>query len=277
MKTFTSLVLSASLFVSVAHAQYCMLPGRTPYSDLQPGITNFKLNTINRTSSNVESFGAVVVETGDTTILVRGHTYTVQITHTRDSVLFDTVRNNIRVWIDYNQNTSFDDAGETVISSDYQHHGVYTNTFTVPTTASVGITRLRATAKMSSDGGHILPSSCDVPMDPIGYHGEMEDYVVKILATTAIENINEHNNNAVVYPNPTANNITIAFDAVKNDPVSISLFDITGKMIGRMLNDKPQSSLSYSFDLDNYVSSPGIYFIKIDSDGSSLYQKIIKN
>jgi hypothetical protein len=277
MKTFTRFfIIPIMLFASAAQAQYCMLPGRTPYSTDQPGITNFKLNTINRTSSNVESMTAVVVETGDTTSLLRGHTYTVTITHTRDAVIFPDVRNNIRVWIDYNSNHSFDDAGETVITSDYDTFGVFTHNFTVPTTAPIGTTRLRATVKMSSDGGHTLPTSCDSPADPIGYHGEMEDYVVKILATTEINEINAAVKPATVYPNPISDQFTIAFDAINNEPVSVDMYDVSGKLIGVLLNEPFQTASIYQFDINNYTSARGMYLLKITSGGFTSYQKVIK-
>jgi hypothetical protein len=277
MKTFTRLfIFAAILFSCAAQAQYCMLPGRTPYSADQPGITNFKLNTINRTSSNVESMTAVVVVTADTTVLLRGHTYTVTLTHSKDAINFPTARNNIRVWIDYNNNYSFNDAGETVITADYQTPGVFTATFTVPVIAPIGTVRLRATAKMSSDAGHTIPTSCDTPADPIGYHGEMEDYKVKILATTAIEELSTAERTAAVYPNPISGQFTIAFDAVNNEPVSVDMYDVSGKLIGHLLDEPSQTSLTYKFDINNYTTSRGMYLVRVTSGGFTSFQKVIK-
>jgi len=277
MKTFTpALLLSIVLFATSAHAQYCMLPGRTPYAPQQPGITEFKLNTIDRTSANVESMSTVVVETGDSTVLLQGHSYTVTIKHSEDAVNFPGTRNNIRVWIDYNKNQDFTDANETVISSDFQTPGTFTASFTVPTTAPLGSTRLRATAKMSSDAGHIIPSPCDNPQDPIGYHGEMEDYVVRIASATAVNETTLNTNNITIFPNPTSSDITISCSQVTNKPMKIELFDMTGKMISNLLNTNAQSSASYHFNLNNYASGSGIYLIKVSSDTYSLYRKIIK-
>src|SRR5690606_39064161 len=184
MKTFTHLLLVATALCSpAAHAQYCMLPGRTVYSNEQPGITNFKLRAIDRTSSNVEGLLSApsLVVTTDSTVLERGKTYVVTITHSKDNIIFPNARNNIRVWLDYNQNTDFADADETVITADFITAGIYTDSFTVPANAKLGITRLRATAKMSSDAGHTIPTPCDEPKDPLDYHGEMEDYTVTIV------------------------------------------------------------------------------------------------
>lgn len=167
------------------HAQYCMLGGQVPYSSLQPGITNFKLNTINRSSSNSESSSAVVVTTGQTTTLTPGQTYVISISHSEDTQFFPGARNNLRVWIDYNSNYSYLDAGETVLSVDLEPPGTtYTASFTLPLSTPAGTLALRATAKMSSDAGHTLPTPCNVPADPLGYHGEMEDYVLVIAGTS---------------------------------------------------------------------------------------------
>jgi hypothetical protein len=278
MKTFTKLLVAAILILSsTTQAQYCMLVGRVPYSNLQPGISNFKLKTINRTSLPVESMSKVLVVTTDTASLIAGHTYTVTITHTRDSVVFPTSRNNIRVWIDYNNNKSFNDAGEAVISTDFQPYGVFTGTFTIPATTTPGIIRLRATAKMSSDAGHIIPSSCDSPtVDPIGYHGEMEDYTLRILSPVSVPENSAATNDVSIFPNPTNNYFTVAFDEISNLPITIELHDMTGRVVGRLLDNEAQSSASYRFSLNDFVSTPGIYMVKVNSGGNTTYKKVVK-
>jgi hypothetical protein len=181
---FTLTLICFLLITGRSYSQYCMLPGETPYSSLQPGITNFKLNTINRNSSNSESASSVVVTTGLSTTLTAGQTYTISISHSEDSQFFPGARNNLRVWVDYNNNFSYTDPGETVLSVDLQAPAsTYTATFIIPSTIPAGTLSLRATAKMSSDAGHTLPTPCDVPADPLGYHGEMEDYSLVIQAS----------------------------------------------------------------------------------------------
>jgi hypothetical protein len=84
--------------------------------------------------------------------------------------------NNItKVWIDFNQNGLFTDAGEMVYASTTFINGVHTiNTnITIPATASIGITRMR-----------IVNSETTVVSDvnPCGqyFYGETEDYLVNI-------------------------------------------------------------------------------------------------
>lgn len=277
MKKFT-LVAIAIFAAQISHAQYCMLPGRTAYSTFQPGITNFQLGTINRTSSNVEhplSQPSVTVTT-DTAVLRRGQTYTVTIKHTRDSTspYFDTAKNNIRVWIDYNNDKDFDDAGETVISADFKKAGVFTGTFTVPVTTPIGIVRLRATAKMSSDAGHTIPTPCDEPKDPIDYHGEIEDYTLRILPALSVLKTTSEEIRMSVYPNPANGVVNIAFDRLVYEPFHVSLHDITGKLITEIVNEKQQTSYNYSIDMSQY--NTGVYYLRVISGSNISYQRLVK-
>lgn len=280
MKMFTRLVMLVALMsTSVAHAQYCMLPGRTIYSNDQPGITNFKLRNINRTSSNVEKplNQPSLVVTTDSTKLERGKTYVINITHTKDAVIFPNARNNIRVWIDYNNDKDFVDAGETVITKDYQTAGVYTDSFTVPLTAPLGTTRLRSTAKMSSDAGHSIPTPCDDPADPIDYHGEIEDYTVTIVAQgTSVTELESATGNVTVYPNPTTGEVTVSFTEMGTGKASIELYDVAGKLVATLLNKEKQNSLSYHFNLNDYNITEGVYFIKVSSDNALSYRRVVK-
>lgn len=279
-KTFTQLLLLAALlYVPATYGQYCMLPGRTSYSVNQPGIANFKLRKINRSSSNVEkplSEPSIVVTT-DSTVLERGKTYVITMKHTRDSVIptFATARNNIRIWLDYNNDKDFEDAGETIITKDFIMAGVYTDSFTVPLTAALGVTRLRATAKMSSDAGHSIPTPCDNPKDPIDYHGEMEDYTITIVAEgTSVEDIT-NNANVSLYPNPTDGNLTIAFAQKTDAPILTELFDMTGKQTAVLTNETQQQSAIYNYNMRALGITTGIYFIKITSGNYHSYQKVV--
>jgi len=204
MNKFLVIIPLLGLSIISAKAQYCSITSATAYSPEMPGITNFTLNTIDRSSASLECAGAncnSYVSTNESTNLERGKTYSISITHTRDAISFPSVPNNLRIWIDYNNNGTWDDAGETVVSLNNEAVGVTTSSFTVPMNASLGNTGMRITAKMSESGGHTLPSSCDVPPDPLGYHGEIEDYDVNItLPTGLIENSKK--NEISIYPNP---------------------------------------------------------------------------
>lgn len=135
MKKIILLSIITFLSCNALMAQYCVLAGRSCYAQAQPGITRFVLHTIDRTSGNVENMNKVVVTTGVSATLERGKTYKIIIKHSEDITNFPGARNNIRVWLDYNQNMKYTDANETIVSSDYRNPGTDTFTFTVPANA----------------------------------------------------------------------------------------------------------------------------------------------
>ncbi|MCB0696728.1 MAG: T9SS type A sorting domain-containing protein [Chitinophagaceae bacterium] len=279
MKNFTLLLLLVTISYSSAKAQYCMLPGRTSYSTNQPGIINFKLRNINRSSANVENplSSPSIVETGDSTVLERGKTYALTILHTKDATIpaFANARNNIRVWLDYNGNKDFTDAGETIITKDFVAAGTFTDSFTVPMTATLGTTRLRATAKMSSDAGHVVPTPCDEPKDPIDYHGEMEDYWVTIVAEgTAVNEVTGNVVSVNLYPNPTTDKITVTLSDLQQAPLTIELYNITGKKISTLVEQQVQNANTYQFNLAE--NDAGVYFLKIVSGNNISYKRIVR-
>jgi hypothetical protein len=77
-------------------------------------------------------------------------------------------KENWKIWIDYNDDQDFDDAGEEVFSA--YDAGTVTGSFTVPTSTIIGNTRMRVSMKY--DGWQ---SPCDW-----FYWGEVEDYTVNI-------------------------------------------------------------------------------------------------
>jgi len=81
-----------------------------------------------------------------------------------------------KIFIDYNQDGDFTDSGETVVSGSSSSSGTLSATFTVPTTAKTGKTRLRLI--MSDNSG---TTSCGSYS-----YGETEDYSLSITGGTAI-------------------------------------------------------------------------------------------
>ena len=176
------MMVAAALPSQVAAQKWCEPQTARPYSPNMPGITEVRFASINRTSKSVENDVNSLINTGEKATLEAGRTYEFTITHTRDHVIFPRARNNIRVWIDVNRNGSFSDPGELVIDELYVPTGTSTFQLTVPTVdREIKETRMRITAKMSGEVSHALPTPCDDPADPIGYHGEIEDYIVTIV------------------------------------------------------------------------------------------------
>ncbi|MBC8173200.1 MAG: T9SS type A sorting domain-containing protein [Chitinophagales bacterium] len=277
-KTFTLFfTLCMYCIVSTAlFAQWCIPETAIPYSAAMPGITHITLETIDRTSTDLENYpDNSYVNTGLSATLIKGVSYEMSVTYTIDATICPDM--NIRVWIDLDQNGSFLDIGETVLSSDHLEPGTFTDSFSLPDYALAGTTRMRVTAKMTNNGGHTLPTPCDNPPDPFGYHGEFEDYDVIIEESSAIDILTTGNITAVVFPNPVSGAFNIKYELYETAPVQIELFHVNGEHAGILFeNDiQPAGSHTYTMDCKELHLQDGIYFISVQSGDYVAYKKII--
>jgi hypothetical protein len=273
-KNLRVVFLSSMLcFTSVSmKAQWCVPTTIIPYAPSMPGITHVVIGTIDRTSSDLENYpNNSYVNTGLSTDLEIGNTYSVSITHTIDGTICPDM--NLRVWVDYNLDYSLEDAGETVISVNHHAPGTYTGTFTVPATAVPGTTRMRITAKMSDIGGHTLPTPCDMPNpDPLGYHGETEDYSVNIINATGIHNAPSSYSALSVFPTVITDHVTISIPSTEVTYIKIS------NAIGEIVWTKEQDAYAKDILLEEDVLGnfhSGIYFVEVTSASTKAAKKIV--
>ena len=143
-------------------------------------ITNVTLGTINNSTSNntcpggtFQDFTASPSAT-QTTNLTIGSTNTINVTVTRTP---SNSSNAVGVWIDYNQNGTFNDPGEYFeIATAIVTNGTATNNLIIPTTALTGTTRMRI---RYSDTYLLSAHSCNT--SPTSGKGETEDYLVNLI------------------------------------------------------------------------------------------------
>lgn len=259
--------------------EYCIPNSALPYSENMPGITAFSLNTINRVSDDLENYpGNSYVDTELSTELLMGETYEVSITHTIDAQFCPDM--NLRVWIDFDQNFTLNDEGETVVSIDHHLPGTYMGEITIPNDALAGQTKMRVAAKMSSLGGHTLPTPCDGPPDPIGFHGEFEDYWVHIIDPTASPTKDVSLVSSVsLSPNPAhvEQPVLINFGVAENTFLKVEIIDVYGR--GAIL----ASPVKYYFSGDHQLVlnahdmglSPGMYFVLFSFEGNYYFEKLM--
>lgn len=110
--------------------------------------------------------------TSISTNLSKGNSNTITITPTWTGTSYSE---GYAVWIDYNQNGDFGDSGELVWSKAASKTTPVSGTFTVPSGAAGGETRMRVSMKYNG-----IPTQCE----SFSY-GEVEDYTVNIGAGTA--------------------------------------------------------------------------------------------
>ena len=239
------------------------------------GLNGVNLNgtpPIERVSGRTENY----VNTGISTTLSRGGSYTVSLVQGFGP--FCTA-GNLRVWIDYNHDFDFDDAGETVMSLNQQFQtGPFTQNFTVPIDAALGTTRMRVTSKMREACGHIGVTPCNNPPDPAGYHGEVEDYDIIITTPTGLTNITssipERFGLYQNYPNPFNPVTNIKFDAAGSQIVKITVYDLTGSEVTTLVNDV-LSPGTYKIDWDASGYTSGIYYYKITAGDYTETRKMV--
>lgn len=150
-----------------ATASYCASAG-TNVSDEY--ISRVQLGTINNVSTG--GAGGYTDFTSVSANLTQSTAYTIIVTPTWTGTAY---AEGYAVWIDYNGDKDFDDAGELVWSKAAATATPASGTFTVPATAATGATRMRVSMKYNG-----VPTACETFS-----YGEVEDYTVNIQAATA--------------------------------------------------------------------------------------------
>jgi PKD repeat protein len=161
-----------------------------------------------------------------------------------------------KVWIDWNNDGSFDPTAELVFSALNAYDP--TGTIVIPF-SSVQSTFLRM--RVSSDELGSTLNSCDDHL-----RGQTEDYGIQV---DFVDGIAKNINSFVVYPNPATDNITI--NGINNFS-DLNILDLTGKVIFQM---NSINTNSVQLNLNNSISA-GSYLIYITNvDGSSSVEKLI--
>ncbi|WP_422090411.1 M14 family zinc carboxypeptidase [Tenacibaculum ovolyticum] len=163
------------------------------------------------------------------------------------------------VWIDYNQNGTFE-TNEKVMSNSSNSATNRSSNVTIPTTALLGATKMRVSMKYNS-----ASTACETFAD-----GEVEDYTVNITDNISRQTniLTSSDSHYIIYPNPAASFITI-----KNLDLKRTTFKITnaiGQLVksGRLINDNFIDILSLK---------KGVYLIEINDGGKKTIKKFIKN
>lgn len=225
------------------------------------------LGSINRTSGR-EVGG--YYNTGLSTSLTKGSSYTGQFSAGYNpGIIFNE---KFAVYIDFNRNGSFADAGERVVNPTSVNSGatIYNFNVAIPNNISTGATKMRVIICRS--GTTITP--CQFT----GFKGEVEDYNVTIVSgnrSAGAEDEQEINDKEIireisVYPNPSASIFTVQLPA-NTSKVYYEILSSNGVVVEK---GNIEGTKAFRIDLSNY--SKGIYLLNvITSDGNrKLTQKL---
>jgi uncharacterized repeat protein (TIGR01451 family) len=143
---------------------YCTIQGTNQNFEFIDAVA---LNAMNNVSGDDGGYGDY---TSIVTDLEQGSTANVTLT---PGFLGQSYPEGWRIWIDYNQDLDFDDAGEEVFAPELSDATI-TGIFVVPADAPLGTTRMRVSMRYNT-----VPPNCgDFP------DGEAEDYTVNITGPT---------------------------------------------------------------------------------------------
>ncbi|WP_157494063.1 GEVED domain-containing protein [Fulvivirga imtechensis] len=161
----TSTYSSSTTFTTTeVTLNYCSSNGNSVVDEY---IGRVQLASINNSSG--AGSGGYTDFTSISTNLSKNTSYTITVTPTWTGTVYSE---GYSVWIDYNKDGDFTDAGEQVWTQSATQSSPVSGTFTIPSGALEGATRMRVSMKYNG-----IPTSCE----SFSY-GEVEDYTVNIQA-----------------------------------------------------------------------------------------------
>jgi GEVED domain/Secretion system C-terminal sorting domain len=264
MKNFRLLL---SIFMStligniVVGQSYCVPPNflSGPFT----GIQSVKLADAEKSSEYSDGYSDYTLV--DFTTLKPGNTYDIDLRFYYAPSLLSSFSGNLnfRLWADWNQDFDFNDADETILSKIVDCTGVtelapsvdVTFTFTVPSTAKLGTTRIRLYEDMLTTDGHITPNPCGYLNDAggLGQHGECEDYKLTLSNTSGISKVIA--NQIKVYPNPFEDQLFFS-ETVQE----IKIYNVVGSLLLKkeeLLNSIDMSDIEKGIILVSFTTLTG--------------------
>ncbi|MBK9109445.1 MAG: fibronectin type III domain-containing protein [Saprospiraceae bacterium] len=173
-----------------------------------------------------------------------------------------------RVWIDFNNNKSFNDAGEQVVSQASSSTALQSANITIPAGAATAQVRMRVSIRY---GGY--PTSCQTFS-----YGEVEDYSINIKAAGGlidpnsgialdIESIN-------IAPNPFDQSLQVSFYSPLDQNVQLYIVDPLGRVVSK--ENLLSSEGTNIYTLNTAHLSPATYYIRLVGASKQHTRKLIK-
>jgi hypothetical protein len=238
-------------------------------------VTRIDLNSFTNSTSVTNFFGYQYNNNLPPINLIAGTTNTVSLYTQGLNIHY------CGVFIDFNQDIDFDDPGELIIyQSTPNIISPASGTFTVPSNASAGMTRMRVIAfeddayTLSPLGQPLYPYSCYTVVAGQWQMGEAEDYDIFITSPLGINSINSSNQNDIIKTVPNPCNEYFSIDWNKLIPNSsqkglrVEVYNIIGDKVFESSNIK-QNDLIHTAGW-----SPGIFTVFVYTDEGVLLNTV---
>jgi len=247
---------TASAITAAVSSAYCTNQGNSAVAEKIGKVAFATINNASTGSSAYENFSSIAAN------VTKGTNYTISITPSWTSTKYNE---GYAVFIDYNNDGDFIDAGEKVVSKAASQTTPQTVSFTIPSTATNGAKTMRVV--MKRDG---IPAACETFT-----YGQVEDYTINIISTSrGIEETAAANETETVavekldfklYPNP-----------VSGSELNISNVSNASFRIINLLGQEIQKGTVENESIPVSNISEGTYLLEVTSDGQTAVKRFIK-
>jgi hypothetical protein len=274
----STVLASGGSFASSETTNFCV--GSTPpppppsYCGSEGSNSNFEwiqriqFGSINNNSGNDGGYGDY---TNLSTALTPGGSVSVTLVPGFSS---STYTEYWRLWIDYNRDGDFSDAGEQIGQG--SGTGTLSGTLSVSPSATPGTTRMRVAMKYNA---------YSTPCETFSY-GEVEDYTVTIGTALpgengiAVVNVTGLESNDLtkgagfrIFPNPAKDLVNLQYRAATEGKVEIELLDLMGRTL-QAFTDQAVSG-SNAFQLETNQLPEGTYLIRLTQNDQQHVERAV--
>ena len=228
---------------------YCASQGNNTSDERISRVVYGSINNSSSGTAGYEDFTSV------STNVARGSSQTITITPLWTGTVYSE---GYAVWIDFNQDGDFTDAGEQVVSIAATKSTPVSGTITIPSSASLGATRMRVSMKYNG-----IPTSCEAFS-----YGQVEDYTVNIQAGNRdVEDASTISSSQEirVYPNPAVEILNVTS---VSENATFRVFNLMGQVV---LNGKISNEMINVSNLQE-----GNYILEISSDNKITTKRFLK-
>ncbi|TYB78511.1 GEVED domain-containing protein [Bizionia myxarmorum] len=245
-------------FTTSAVTLYC-----TPTLDCSDGdnILNVTFQEIdNTTTCSPNGYGDF---TGMVAGVLSGDTYPISVT-----VGDGFANESVSVWIDFNDNGSFDQDEFFYIGTGSAQ--VLTEDIAIPVGLAIGEYRMRVRVAAVS----VATATWDMACDESQVYGETEDYTIEVTGAMSVDD-NFKLAEARLYPNP-INDGTFYIHApsLNGEQVEVNISDMAGRQVFNNTLSVNNSKVSVSV---NHALTSGLYLVTLKHAGESHTFRVVKN
>ncbi|MBL7827766.1 MAG: PKD domain-containing protein [Saprospiraceae bacterium] len=215
----------------------------------QTGIAEVHLASLNHLSPDA-SEGYQDYSCNKGTLLAAGEQYPISI------ITGSAYNENVRVWIDFNNNSVFNGNELVFTGYNYINHQGF---ITIPISA---VKNVRLRMRISSDANSVPVACGDVS------NGQVEDYYVEI-RTSVATNEPDETLGVTLFPNPGSGQVWMRIQAPSEETCQVQVSDASGKTVWTGVVQASETALPLP------KLSAGTYFVKVQSSDLVKVERLI--